>query len=58
MLGKYRVNATVNSENLIQRVQTWAPHPLLGDMNYEHEYTERLTIDGVKFPGGRHRHDG
>ena len=27
VLGKYRVNATINSENLIQRIQTWAAGP-------------------------------
>lgn len=58
LLGKYRVNATVNSQNLIQRIQTWVPHPVLGDMNYEHEYTQWQEIDGVKFPGGWHHHDG
>ena len=49
---------TVNSQNLIQRIQTWVPHPVLGDMNYEHEYTQWQEIDGVKFPGGWHHHDG
>ena len=58
VLGKYRVNATVNSENLIPRIQTWVPHPVLGDMNYEHEYTQWQEIDGVKFPAGWHHHDG
>jgi glyoxylase-like metal-dependent hydrolase (beta-lactamase superfamily II) len=58
VLGKYRVNATVNSDNLIQRVQTWVPHPVLGDMNYEHEYTQWQDIDGAKVPGGWHHHDG
>ena len=58
VLGKYRVNATVNSDNIIQRVQTWVPHPVLGDMNYEHEYTQWQDIDGVKVPGGWHHHDG
>ena len=58
VLGRYRVNATINSENLVQRVQTWVPHPVLGDMNYEHEYTQWQDIDGVKFPGGWHHHDG
>lgn len=58
VLGKYRVNATVNTDNIIQRVQTWVPHPVLGDMNYEHEYTEWQEIDGVKVPGGWHHHDG
>lgn len=58
VLGKYRVNATVNNDNVIQRIQTWVPHPVLGDMNYEHEYTEWQEIDGVKWPGGWHHHDG
>jgi len=58
VLGKYRVNATINSQNLIQRIQTWVPHPVLGDMNYEHEYTEWQDVGGVKFPAGWHHHDG
>ncbi|MCP5117469.1 MAG: MBL fold metallo-hydrolase [bacterium] len=58
VLGKYRVNATINSRNLIQRIQTWVPHPVLGDMNYEHEYTEWKQVDGVRFPAGWHHHDG
>jgi len=58
VLGKYRVNATINSENLIQRIQTWVPDPVLGDMNYEHEYTQWKEVDGVKFPAGWHHHDG
>lgn len=58
VMGKYRVNATVNQDNRIQRVQTWYPHPVLGDMNYEHEYTEWQTVDGVEWPAGWHHHDG
>ena len=58
VLGKYRVNATINSQNLIQRIQTWVPHPVLGDMNYEHEYTRWQDVGGVKFPAGWHHHDG
>lgn len=58
VLGKYRVNATINSQNLIQRIQTWVPHPVLGDMNYEHEFTQWKDAGGVKFPAGWHHHDG
>jgi glyoxylase-like metal-dependent hydrolase (beta-lactamase superfamily II) len=58
VLGKYRVNATINSLNLIQRIQTWVPHPVLGDMNYEHEYTDWREVSGVRFPAGWHHHDG
>ena len=57
-LGKYRVNGTINSQNLIQRIETKFPHPVLGDMNYEHEYTEWQDVGGVKFPAGWHHHEG
>jgi hypothetical protein len=58
LLGKYRVNATINSNNLIQRIETKFPHPVLGDMNYEHEFTEWKTVDGITFPAGWHHHEG
>ena len=57
-LGKYRVNGTINSQNLVQRIETKVPHPVLGDMNYEHEYTEWQDVGGVKFPAGWHHHEG
>ena len=61
MLGKYRVDATINEENLLQRIHTWVPDPVLGDMNYEHEFTNASYIDigdGVRFPTGWHHHEG
>lgn len=59
ILGKYRVNATVQEGGLIQRTQTRVPHPVLGDMNYEHEFTDWRDLgDGVRFPAGWHHHDG
>jgi glyoxylase-like metal-dependent hydrolase (beta-lactamase superfamily II) len=58
VLGKYRVNATINSQNLIQRIETKVPHPVLGDMNYEHEFTEWQTVGGVTFPAAWHHHEG
>jgi glyoxylase-like metal-dependent hydrolase (beta-lactamase superfamily II) len=58
MLGKYRVNATINSQNIIQRIETKYPHPVLGDMNYEHEHTEWQEAGGIKFPAGWHHHEG
>ncbi len=59
VLGRYRVNATVRAGNLIQRTQTRVPHPVLGDMNYEHEFTEWKDLgNGVVFPAGWHHHDG
>jgi glyoxylase-like metal-dependent hydrolase (beta-lactamase superfamily II) len=56
-LDKYRVNATINAENLIERVQTWIPNPVIGDMYYETVYSNYKDFGGVKFPGTFHHHD-
>ncbi len=61
VMGKYRVDATINSENLLQRIHTWVPDPVLGDFNYEHEFTNASYIDlgdGIRFPTGWHSHQG
>ncbi len=61
MLGKYRVDATINKEHMLQRIHTWVPHPVLGDMNYEHEFTNASYVDvgnGARFPTGWHHHEG
>lgn len=61
VLGKYRVDATVNSENMLQRIHTWVPDPVIGDFNYEHEFTNASYIDlgdGIRFPVGWHSHQG
>src|SRR5688572_23052701 len=59
--GKYRVDATVNKENLLQRIHTWVPSETLGDMNYEHEFTNDSYVNlgnGIRFPAGWHSHQG
>jgi glyoxylase-like metal-dependent hydrolase (beta-lactamase superfamily II) len=61
VLGKYRVDATINKENMLQRIHTWVPDPVLGDMNYEHEFTNESYMDlagGVRFPTTWHSHHG
>ena len=61
VLGKYRVDATVNSQNLLQRIHTWVPDPVLGDANYEHEFTNASYVDlgdGIRFPTVWHHHTG
>ena len=45
-LGKYRVNGTITDQNLVERVQTWVPNPVFGDMVYEHRYTEYKEFGG------------
>ncbi len=56
LLDRYRVNATVNQDNLIERIQTWIPNPVRGDLNYEVEYSDWQTYGGVKFPTHFHHH--
>jgi glyoxylase-like metal-dependent hydrolase (beta-lactamase superfamily II) len=61
LLGKYRVDATINKENMLQRIHTWVPDPVFGDFNYEHEWTNDSYIDlggGIKFPTVWHHHEG
>ena len=61
LMGKYRVDATINSQNLLQRIHTWVPDPVLGDANYEHEFANSDYIDignGIKFPTVWHHHTG
>ena len=61
VLGKYRVDATINREHLLQRIHTSVPDPVLGDLNYEHEFTNETYVDlgnGIRFPALWHHHDG
>jgi glyoxylase-like metal-dependent hydrolase (beta-lactamase superfamily II) len=48
--GKYRVNGTITPQNLVQRVQTWVPNPVVGDLYYENVYTNYRDMNGVKVP--------
>ena len=48
--GKYRINGTINPENLLERVQTWVPNPVVGDMYYENVYTQYREVGGVQIP--------
>jgi glyoxylase-like metal-dependent hydrolase (beta-lactamase superfamily II) len=57
VLGKYRVNASINSENQIERIQTWIPNPVRGDMYYELRYSRYKDFGGgVMFPTRFHHH--
>ena len=58
MLGKYRVDATINSQNQIQRIKTTVDIPALGDFNIEHESTNQMSFGNVKWPTTWHSHQG
>lgn len=49
--GKYKVNGYINDQNLLEKVETWMPDPLLGDMLVENSFSDYRDFSGVKFPG-------
>jgi glyoxylase-like metal-dependent hydrolase (beta-lactamase superfamily II) len=58
-MGKYRATAEVNEENLPERIVTWIPNPVMGDMQVEIRYENWRDVgNGVKFPGLIHMHQG
>ena len=58
VLGKYRVDATINSQNLITRIKTTVNDNVLGDFNIEHESTEFVAAGNSKWPINWHSHHG
>ena len=49
--GRQRVNGYINTENLLEKVETWMPDPLLGDMLVENVFSNYRDVAGLKFPG-------
>jgi L-ascorbate metabolism protein UlaG (beta-lactamase superfamily) len=58
LLGKYKMNVTINDQNLVELVDTWFPNPVYGDMDYEMRYTKYKDFGGVQFPTLVHVHQG
>jgi glyoxylase-like metal-dependent hydrolase (beta-lactamase superfamily II) len=58
VMNKFRVNGTINANNMVERVQTWVPNPVFGDMVFEHRYTDYKDFGGVKVPTLIHSHQG
>src|SRR5688572_1739919 len=56
MLGKYRVDATINPQNQIQRIKTTVSEPAIGDFNIEQESTEQTSFGNIKWPIVWHSH--
>lgn len=49
-LGKYKVSGTIDSQNMITKVETMIPDPVLGDMPVVTTYAGYKDYGGVKFP--------
>jgi glyoxylase-like metal-dependent hydrolase (beta-lactamase superfamily II) len=58
VLGKYRVDATINSQNIITRIKTTVNDNVLGDFNIEHESTNFIPAGSSKWPIAWHSHQG
>jgi glyoxylase-like metal-dependent hydrolase (beta-lactamase superfamily II) len=57
--GKYRVTGEFDKDNLLTRVVTWFPDPVMGDNPIEIRYTEWKDVGGgAKFPFHIHAHQG
>jgi glyoxylase-like metal-dependent hydrolase (beta-lactamase superfamily II) len=58
-LGKYPMNGWINDQNLVTKVQTWLPNPVLGDMFVETRVRGGYKdYNGIKFPAGFHQSIG
>jgi len=56
-LGKYRVQCAINDRNLVERIQTYFPNPVVGDLYYELVLTNYKDFGGgVMFPSTFHQH--
>ncbi len=58
VLGKYRVDATINSQNIITRIKTTVHENVLGDFNIEQESTNFIDAGPSKWPIAWHSHQG
>ena len=48
--NKAKVNGYINDRNLVERVETWIDHPVLGDMLFEAIYSDYKDAAGAMFP--------
>jgi len=48
--GKYKIEGTINSQNMVTKTETWLPNPVLGDMPVETTFAAYKDFNGVKFP--------
>jgi glyoxylase-like metal-dependent hydrolase (beta-lactamase superfamily II) len=59
MNGKWRVTGEFNNQNMLERVVTWLPSPMMGDMQWEIRFSDwRDAGNGIKVPYHVHTHQG
>jgi glyoxylase-like metal-dependent hydrolase (beta-lactamase superfamily II) len=50
MIGKHKITGDIGDQNLVMKVESWIPHPVLGDMLVETNYSDYKDFGGIKFP--------
>jgi len=48
---KMRLEGTLDEQNLLERIETWLGHPVLGDTMIEAVFFDYRDVGGIKFPG-------
>src|SRR5436309_539384 len=49
-LGKFKVDGTIDAQNLVTKVETKIPNPVLGDTDVVATYADYKDFSGIKFP--------
>jgi glyoxylase-like metal-dependent hydrolase (beta-lactamase superfamily II) len=58
-MGKYKATGEFNNQNMLERVVTWIPSPVMGDMQVEIRYSDWRDVgNGIKAPYHIHMHQG
>lgn len=48
---KLRLEGTLDDQHLLERIETWFGHPVLGDTMIEAVFLDYREVGGIKFPG-------
>ena len=46
----YRLNGYIDDQNMVERVETWVEHPVLGDLLVDTSYSDYQDFGGLKVP--------
>lgn len=58
-MGKWRATGEFDDKNMLERVVTWIPSPMMGDMQVEIRYSDWRDVgNGIKAPFHIHMHQG
>ena len=47
---KIKLEGMLNEKNLVEHIETWLSHPMIGDMVYEADFSGYRDFGGVRFP--------